>query len=76
MNTLAACGLEELFFSCFRKVPPAHVQECLLGFFILEKQLASQGVFLVRSELFITAYLFFVFNSLSAMDGRDRPLKN
>ncbi len=32
----------------------------LLGFFILEKQLASQKLFLVRSELSITAYLFLV----------------
>jgi hypothetical protein len=23
-HTLAACGLEELFFHCLRKVPPAH----------------------------------------------------
>ncbi len=33
-------------------------EQCLLGFFILEKQLASQNVFLIRSELSITAYLF------------------
>ncbi len=32
----------------------------LLGFFILEKQLFSQDMFLVRSELSITAYLFLV----------------
>ncbi len=32
----------------------------LLGFFILEKQLASQDMFLVRSKLSITAYLFLV----------------
>ncbi len=35
-------------------------KQCLLGFFILEKQLASQDMFLVRSELSITAYLFLV----------------
>ncbi len=35
-------------------------EQCLLGFFILEKQLASQNVFLIRSELSITAYLFLV----------------
>ncbi len=33
-------------------------EQCLLGFFILEKQLDSQNVFLIRSELSITAYLF------------------
>ncbi len=32
----------------------------LLGFFILEKQLTSQDMFLVRSELSITVYLFLV----------------
>ncbi len=35
-------------------------EQCLLGFFILEKQLASQDVFLIRSELSITTYLFLV----------------
>jgi hypothetical protein len=30
----------------------------LLGFCILQKQLANQGMFLMRSELSITAYLF------------------
>ncbi len=37
-------------------------EQCLLGFFILEKQLASQDMFLIRSELSITAYLFLVFD--------------
>ncbi len=35
-------------------------EQCLLSFFILEKQLASQDMFLVRSELSITVYLFLV----------------
>ncbi len=35
-------------------------EQCLLGFFIIEKQLASQDMFLIRSELSITAYLFLV----------------
>ncbi len=35
-------------------------EQCLLGFFILEKQLASQDMFLVRSKLSVTAYLFLV----------------
>ena len=35
-------------------------EQCLLGFFILEKQLASQDMFLIRSELSIIAYLFLV----------------
>ncbi len=34
--------------------------QCLLGFFILETQLASQDMFLIRSKLSITAYLFLV----------------
>jgi hypothetical protein len=35
-------------------------EQCLLGFFILEKQLASQDMFLIRSELSIIAYFFLV----------------
>jgi hypothetical protein len=35
-------------------------EQWLLGFFILEKQLASQDMFLIRSELSITVYLFLV----------------
>jgi hypothetical protein len=35
-------------------------EQCLLGFFTLEKQLASQDMFLIRSNLSITAYLFLV----------------
>ncbi len=35
-------------------------EQCLLGFFILEKQLASQAMFLVRSKLSITTNLFLV----------------
>ncbi len=35
-------------------------EQCLLGFIFQEKQLASQDIFLVRSELSITAYLFLV----------------
>ncbi len=35
-------------------------EQCLFGFFVLEKQLASQNMFLVRSELSFTAYLFLV----------------
>ena len=35
-------------------------EQCLLGLFILKKQLASQDMFLVRSDLSITAYLFLV----------------
>ncbi len=36
-------------------------EQCLLGYFILAKQLASQNVFLIRSKFSITAYLFLVF---------------
>ncbi len=35
-------------------------EQCLLGFFILEKQLAIQDMFLVGSKLSITVYLFLV----------------
>ncbi len=35
-------------------------EQCLLGFFILEKQLASQDMFLIRSKFSITVYLFLV----------------
>jgi hypothetical protein len=36
------------------------LEQCLFWFFILEKQLASQDMFLIRSKLSITAYLFLV----------------
>ncbi len=36
------------------------LEQCLLSFFILQKQLASQGMFLIRSKFSITAYLFLV----------------
>jgi hypothetical protein len=37
------------------------LRKFLIGFFYLVKQLASQGMFLIRSELPITAYLFLAF---------------
>ncbi len=46
------------------------LKQCLLGVFILEKQLASQDMFLVKSKLSITAYLFLVlyrFTSLQSL---------
>ena len=39
-------------------------EQCLLGFFILEKQLATQDMFLIRSKLSITAYLAYLFIGL------------
>jgi hypothetical protein len=39
------------------------------GFFILEKQLASQNIFLVRSELSITAYLLLVFYRTTSLQS-------
>ncbi len=33
-------------------------EKFLLGFFILQKQLDNQGIFLIRSKLSDTAYLF------------------
>jgi hypothetical protein len=39
------------------------------GFFILEKQLASQNTFLVISELSITAYLLLVFYRTTSMQS-------
>ncbi len=44
-------------------------EQCLLGFFILEKQLASQDMFLIRSELSITAYLFLVLYRSSSLQS-------
>ncbi len=35
-------------------------EQCLLGFFFIEKQLASQDMFLLSSELSVTVYLFLV----------------
>ncbi len=42
-------------------IPLWFPKKWLFGFFILKKQLASQNMFLVKSELFITTYLFLVF---------------
>ncbi len=42
-------------------IPLWFPEKCLFRFFILEKQLASQNMFLVRSKLSITTYLFLVF---------------
>ncbi len=44
----------------------------LLGFFILilQKYLASQGMFLIRSKLSITAYLFLAFYGSTALQSR------
>jgi hypothetical protein len=50
--------------SCQKMQTPAITlcfpEQCLLGFFILEKELTSQDMFLIRSELSITAHLFLV----------------
>ncbi len=47
----------------------------LLGFFILEKQLVSQDMLLIRSELSITAYLFLVLSyNLYRFSKISRPL--
>ncbi len=42
-------------------IPRWFPKKWLFGFFILEKQLASQNKFLVKSELSLTTYLFLVF---------------
>ncbi len=44
-------------------------KQCLFGFFILEKQLASQNIFLVRSALSITAYLLLVFYRTTSLQS-------
>ncbi len=49
--------------SCTLAIPRWFPKKWLLGFFILEKQLASQNLFLVKSELSLTTYLFLVFFS-------------
>ncbi len=42
-------------------IPLWFPKKWLFGFFILEKQLSSQNIFLVKSKLSITTYLFLVF---------------
>ena len=42
-------------------IPLWFPEKWLFSFFILEKQLASQNIFLVKSELSIITYLFLVF---------------
>jgi hypothetical protein len=46
-----------------------------LGVFILKKQLARQGMFLIRSELSISAYLFLVLYRFTALQSQS-SLKN
>ncbi len=41
-------------------IPHWFPKKWLFGFFILEKQLASQNIFLVKSELSLTTHLFLV----------------
>ncbi len=51
-------------WNCVKMQTPAITlwfsEQCLLGFFILEKQLVSQDMFLIKSKLSIIAYLFLV----------------
>ncbi len=42
-------------------IPHWFPKKWLFGFFILEKQLASQNIFLIKSKLSLTTYLFLVF---------------
>ncbi len=49
--------------SCTPAIPHWFPKKWLFGFFILEKQLASQNLFLVKSQLSLTTYLFLVFFS-------------
>ena len=42
-------------------IPLWFPKKWLFGFFILEKQLTSQNIFLVKSELSLTTYLFLLF---------------
>ncbi len=41
----------------------------LFSFFILEKQLASQNIFLVKAQLSITTYLFLVFYKSTSLQS-------
>ncbi len=50
-------------------IPLCFPKQCLFGFFILEKQLASQNIFLVRSGLSITAYLLLVFYRTTSLQS-------
>ncbi len=62
------------FFCCGGKVNCEHRQiprwfskKWLFDFFILEKQLTSQNIFLVKSKLSLTTYLFLVFYKSSLL---------
>ncbi len=45
------------------------LRKLLIGLFILQKQLASQGMFLIRSELSITVYLFLALNGSTTLQS-------
>ncbi len=51
-------------------IPLWFPKKWLFCFFILKKQLASQNLFLVKSKLSITTYLFLVFYRLTTLQSR------
>jgi hypothetical protein len=51
-------------------IPLWFPKKWLFDYFILEKQLASQNMFLVKSELSITTYLFLVFYRSTSYQSR------
>ncbi len=51
-------------------IPLWFPKKWLFGFFILKKQLAYQNMFLAKSELSITTYLFLVFYRSTTLQSR------
>ncbi len=54
------------------------LRKILIGFLYLQKQLASQGIFLIKSKVSITAYLFLALNGSTALQSRSflKNIKN
>ncbi len=51
-------------------IPLWFPKKWLINFFILEKQFASQHIFLVKSKISITMYLFLVFYKSTSLHSR------
>ncbi len=65
-----SCAVVSVFWLWRGRVLVWSKKTILLGFFILQKQLNNQGIFLIRSELSNTAYLFLALYGSTTLQSR------
>ncbi len=65
-----SCAVVSVFWLWRERVLVWSKKKFLLVFFILQKQLDNQGIFLIRSELSNTAYLFLAFYGSTTLQSR------